>query len=282
MDINWYPGHMAKTRRSLEKQISQVDLIIELCDARLPLSSRNPDLDRMIRGRNRILIMTKADLADPAVSAGWLCHFRKKGLRVSLVQSNTIKSKDALKEIENATRSLVEAAALRGVRKTVRAMVVGVPNVGKSTYINRLRNAHIAQTGDRPGVTRSNQWIRVSPYLELLDTPGLLWPRLDDPQAARKLSYLGTIRDEILNLEDLALYLLNDLAELIPDRVAERFHISDMSVRGVELMDSVCIGRGFLRRGNEPDYERCAKVVLDEFRAGKLGRITLEKPEGEK
>ena len=156
MDINWYPGHMAKTRRSLEKQISQVDLIIELCDARLPLSSRNPDLDRMIRGRNRILIMTKADLADPAGSAGWLCHFRKEGLRVSLVQSNTIKSKDALKEIENATRSLVEAAALRGVRKTVRAMVVGVPNVKEHLYQQIEECAHCPDRGQTGGYPKQS------------------------------------------------------------------------------------------------------------------------------
>ncbi len=281
MEINWYPGHMAKTRRELERKISQVDLIIELCDARLPRSSRNPDLDRMIRDRNRILILTKADLADSSENRRWLTFFRNAGLRTSLIQANSMKAKDALQDIAEATREQVESAALRGVRKTIRAMVVGVPNVGKSTYINRLRNAHIAQTGDKPGVTRSSQWIRISSYLELMDTPGMLWPRLDDPVAARRLSYLGTIRDDILNLEELAMYLLNDLVETIPERVMERFHICDISLRGAELMESVCRGRGFLRRGNEPDYERCAKVVLDEFRGGKLGRITLEKPEGD-
>ena len=281
MEINWYPGHMAKTRRELEKKISQVDLIIELCDARLPRSSRNPDLDRMIRDRNRILILTKADLADSSENRRWLTFFRNSGLRTGLIQASSMKAKDALQDITEATREQIESAALRGVRKTIRAMVVGVPNVGKSTYINRLRNAHIAQTGDKPGVTRSSQWIRISPYLELMDTPGMLWPRLDDPVAARRLSYLGTIRDDVLNLEELAMYLLNDLAETIPERVMERFHICDITLRGAELMESVCRGRGFLRKGNEPDYERCAKVVLDEFRGGKLGRITLERPEGD-
>ncbi|MCR4876187.1 MAG: ribosome biogenesis GTPase YlqF [Clostridiales bacterium] len=279
MDINWYPGHMAQTRRLLNDQIRKVDLVIELCDARLPFSSRNPDLDRMIGNRNRILLMNKADLADPNLSSRWLRFFRGKGMEAGLVQAKNLKAKEAMTAIERATREAVEKAAAKGVRKTVRAMVVGVPNVGKSTYINRLRGGNIARTGDRPGVTRTNQWIRITPYLELLDTPGMLWPRLDDQQAARRLSYLGTIRDEILNLEDLALGLLNDLADTVPERVAERFHVKDPDLRGVELMDAVCRGRGFLLKGNEMDYDRCASVVLDEFRGGKLGRITLEAPE---
>ena len=282
MDINWYPGHMAQTRRLLNDQIRKVDLVIELCDARLPHSSRNPDLDRMIGGKNRILLLNKADLADPNVSARWLRHFREKGLDTALVQARNLKGKEALKAIELATRQAVERAAARGVKKTVRAMVVGVPNVGKSTYINRLRGGNIARTGDRPGVTRSNQWVRITPYLEVLDTPGLLWPRLDDQVAARRLSYLGTIRDEILDLQELALHLLNDLADTAPDRVSDRFHVPDPSLRGVELMDAVCRGRGFLLKGSDPDYDRCASVVLDEFRGGKLGRMTLETPEGEK
>ncbi|MBQ9211871.1 MAG: ribosome biogenesis GTPase YlqF [Clostridia bacterium] len=279
MEINWYPGHMAKTRRLLQDQISKVDLIIELCDARLPFSSRNPDLDRMIRGKNRILLLNKADLADPGVSSQWLAEFRKQGIDASLVQAKNLRAKEALAAIQRATQAAVDRAASRGVRKTVRAMVVGVPNVGKSTYINRLHGGSIAKTGDRPGVTRSNQWIKITPYLELLDTPGLLWPRLNDQQAARRLSYLGTIKDDVLNLDDLTLALLNDLAEIAPQSLADRFHVTDSSLRGVELMDAVCRGRGFLLRGNELDYDRCCSVVLDEFRGGKLGRISLEAPQ---
>lgn len=279
MEINWYPGHMAKTRRLLSDQIGKADLIIELCDARLPYSSRNPDLDRMIQGKKRILLLNKADLADPELSRRWLHYFRGKGLNTALIQATGLKAKDALTAIEKATREIVEKAASRGIRKTVRAMVVGVPNVGKSTYINRLHGGNIAKTGDRPGVTRNTQWIRITPYLELMDTPGLLWPRLDDQLAARRLSYLGTIKDDVLNLDSLAISLLEDLADIVPQKMSERFHIEDTSLRGIELLDAVCRGRGFLMKGNEMDYDRCCSVVLDEFRGGKLGRITLEAPE---
>ena len=279
MEINWYPGHMAKTRRLLSDQIGKADLIIELCDARLPYSSRNPDLDRMIQGKKRILLLNKADLADPELSRRWLHYFRGKGLNTALIQATGLKAKDALTAIEKATSEIVEKAASRGIRKTVRAMVVGVPNVGKSTYINRLHGGNIAKTGDRPGVTRNTQWIRITPYLELMDTPGLLWPRLDDQLAARRLSYLGTIKDDVLNLDSLAMSLLEDLADIVPQKMSERFHIEDTSLRGIELLDAVCRGRGFLLKGNEMDYDRCCSVVLDEFRGGKLGRITLEAPE---
>jgi ribosome biogenesis GTPase A len=279
MEINWYPGHMAKTRRLLSDQIGKADLIIELCDARLPYSSRNPDLDRMIQGKKRILLLNKADLADPELSRRWLHYFRGKGLNTALIQATGLKAKDALTAIEKATREIVEKAASRGIRKTVRAMVVGVPNVGKSTYINRLHGGNITKTGDRPGVTRNTQWIRITPYLELMDTPGLLWPRLDDQVAARRLSYLGTIKDDVLNLDSLAMSLLEDLTDIVPQKMSERFHIEDTSLRGIELLDAVCRGRGFLMKGNEMDYDRCCSVVLDEFRGGKLGRITLEAPE---
>ena len=278
MEINWYPGHMAKTRRLLGEQISKVDLVIEICDARLPHSSRNPDLDRMIRGKKRILILNKADLADPELTRLWIREFRAQGIDASPVTAKNMKAKEARAAIERNTREAVERAATRGVRKTVRAMVAGVPNVGKSTYINRVHGGSIAQTGDRPGVTRSNQWIKITPWLEILDTPGLLWPRLDDQVAARRLSYLGTIKDDVLNLDDLAMSLLNDLAENALESMMTRFHVTDGSLRGIELMDAVCRGRGFLLKGGEPDYDRCCSVVLDEFRGGKLGRITLEAP----
>ena len=278
-NINWYPGHMAKTRRQLAEQISRVDLVIEICDARLPFSSRNPDLDRMIAGKKRILMLNKSDLAAADQNQRWIEFFREKGTEAYLINAKNLNAKEAGAVIEKASRAAVERAAERGIRKTVRAMVVGVPNVGKSTYINRLRGSSIAKTGDRPGVTKSIQWIRINPYLEMMDSPGLLWPRLDDQKAARRLCYLGTIRDEIIPLDELTLSLLNDLAEKVPDRLAERYHITDLSLRGVELMDEVCRGRGFLLKGGDYDYDRCCSVVLDEFRAGKLGRITLESPE---
>lgn len=282
MEINWYPGHMAKTRRQLAEQIKRTDLVIELCDARLPFSSRNPDLDKMVGEKKRILLLNKSDLADPVVNARWIQYFRQQGIHTELIQAKKIKAKDAIQTIENEVKESVMRAAARGVRKTVRAMVVGVPNVGKSTYINQLRGANIAQTGDRPGITKNSQWIHVTPYLELMDTPGLLWPRLDNQIAAKRLSYLGTIRDEVLDIESLAISLLEDLVETIPEKTKERFHIKDLSLRGIELLDEVCRGRGFLMRGNEYDYERCCSVILDEFRGGKLGRLSLEAPEEEK
>ncbi len=276
--INWYPGHMAKTRRLLSEQLKSVDLVIELCDARLPFSSRNPDLDRMLNGKKRILMLNKADLADPQVTDRWLACFRREGLEAAGCSASRLKASEAIGRIENATREAVERAALRGIRKTVRVMVAGVPNVGKSTFINRIHGKSIAATGDRPGVTKSNQWIKITPWLELLDTPGMLWPRLDDQHAARRLCYIGTVKDDVVDLEELALHLLDDLADVSPESLAERFHVSDPSLRGVELMDEVCRGRGFLLKGAEPDYDRCSRVVLDEFRAGRTGRISLEAP----
>lgn len=276
--INWYPGHMARTKRLLSDQLKNVDLAIELCDARLPFSSRNPELDKMLEGKKRLLIVNKADLADPAINRRWLDYYQCRGETVRLCTAPREKKADMVGMIEEAVRDLVERAAARGLRKTVRVMIVGVPNVGKSTFINRLHGGNIAVTGDRPGVTRSNQWVKISPYLELLDTPGLLWPRLDDQLAALRLCYIGTVKDDILDLQELALHLLEDLIEARPETVMERFHLQDGSLRGVELMDAVCRGRGFLQKGGIADYDRCANVVLDEFRGGKLGRISLEAP----
>ena len=277
MEINWYPGHMARAKRLLADQLSRVDVVIELCDARLPLSSRNPDLKRMTEKKERVLLLGKSDLADPALTAEWQSLFRRQGLSCMALDMNR-QAKAALALVEKAARDTVERSAQRGIRKTVRAMVVGVPNVGKSTLINRLHGGSIAKVGDMPGVTRANQWVKVSPYLELLDTPGLLWPRLDDPLAARRLAYIAAIRDEVVDTAQLAIQLLTDLIESAPDAVQERFRIRDLSLRGPELLNAVCQGRGFLMKGGVYDTERACKVVLDEFRGGKLGRITLEAP----
>ncbi len=278
MEINWYPGHMARAKRLLAEQLGRVDVVVELCDARLPYSSRNPDLDRLIRGKKRILLMNKADLADPGATSAWLNAFRREGIDASPFSAVSGRAKDALQAIDRAARATVERAALKGVRKTVRAMVVGVPNVGKSTFVNRLHGGSIAKTGDRPGVTRANQWVRITPYLELMDTPGLLWPRLDDQVAARRLCYIGTVKDDVVDLPMLAIHLLEDMLAVQPDAVCARFHLSDASLRGEVLLEAVCHGRGFLMRGGACDYDRCCAVVLDEFRAGKLGRLTLEMP----
>ena len=276
MDINWYPGHMAKAKRQLSQQLGRVDAVIELCDARLPHASRNPDLDRLAAGKARVLILNKADLADAAETQAWLNAFHAQGLQAMAYVSTAGKTKQAFDLIARVSREAVERAAQRGVHKTVRAMVVGVPNVGKSTFINRLHGGAIAKTGDRPGVTKANQWVRIGPYLELLDTPGLLWPRLDDARAARRLAYIGTIRDQVLDQQQLAIHLLEDMLAVRPQAVAERFKLRETDSRGPELLEAVCRGRGFLLKGGVADTDRGCAVVLDEFRAGKLGRLTLE------
>ncbi len=281
MEINWYPGHMARAKRLLSDQLSRVDVVIELCDARLPRSSRNPDLIRLTQKKERILLLGKSDLANPDLTAQWLRVFRREGAVCQALDMNR-QAKAARALIDQAARETVERAAQRGIRKTVRAMIVGVPNVGKSTLINRLHGGAVAKVGDMPGVTRANQWVKVSPYLELLDTPGLLWPRLDDPLAARRLAYIAAIKDDVVDTAKLSIQLLEDLIAAAPQAVQERFKIKDLSLRGPELLDAVCQGRGFLMKGGVYDTERACKVVLDEFRGGKLGRITLEAPQEEK
>lgn len=279
MEINWYPGHMAKAKRLLADQIARTDLIIELCDARLPFSSRNPDLEKMIGNRNHILFLNKADLADPNMTEQWLKVFRAQGIPAWAITANNNRAKESIRRINEATAETVKKYAERGVRKGMKVMVIGVPNVGKSTYINHLHGSGITQTGDRPGVTKANQWVKIGPYLDLMDSPGLLWPRLDNQIAARRLCYIGSVKDDVVDLAMLTIHLLQDLIAVKPESVAERFHLTDTTVRGAELLDAVCRGRGFLLKGGVPDYDRCCSVVLDEFRAGKLGRITLEAPE---
>ena len=278
--INWYPGHMARTRRLLQDQLKRVDLVIEVCDARLPFSSRNPELLRLTAGKRRILLLNKADLADPEQTRNWVRFFQAQGETAFPVHALALKSKDLLGTIDRSVRDIVEKAEEKGIRKTVRVMVIGVPNVGKSTIINRLRGTTIARTGDRPGVTKSNQWIHVTPYLDLMDTPGMLWPRLDDQLAARRLCYIGSVKDDVVDVYGLTISLLEDLKTSCPDTLSARFHVDDLSAENVELLDAVCRGRGWLLKGGRYDYDRCCSVVLDEFRSGKLGKITLESPAG--
>ena len=254
---------------------------MEVCDARLPCSSRNPELKALAAGKKHLLFMNKSDLADPAASSAWLSYFRNEGIEAHLMNASRLKGKETVSLIDKATKELVEKSLSKGVRKTVRAMIIGIPNVGKSTLINHLYGRNISQIGDRPGVTRSNQWVRVSPYLELLDTPGLLWPRLEDQTAAKRLCYIGSVKDDVIDIYELTIQLLQDLCRIVPEKVRDRFHIDDTGLTGVELLDAVCRGRGWLLKGNQPDYDRCCSVVLDEYRGGKLGRITLELPGNE-
>lgn len=272
---------MAKTRRLLQDQLKRVDLVIEVCDARLPFSSRNPELLRMTAGKRRILLLNKADLADPEATRRWVRFFQARGETAYPVHAISLKSKELLGTVDRSVRDVVETAEEKGIRKTIRVMVIGVPNVGKSTLINRLRGTSIAKTGDRPGVTKSNQWIHVTPYLDLMDTPGMLWPRLDDQLAARRLCYIGSVKDDVVDIYALAISLLEDLKASCPETLSVRFHVEDLNVENVELLDAVCRGRGWLLRGGRFDYDRCCNVVLDEFRSGKLGKITLELPDAQ-
>lgn len=278
MEIQWYPGHMAKAKRLLSLQLSKADIAVELCDARIPLSSRNPDLDRMLAGKSRILLLCKADLADADATSRWLRFFEAEGIRAMAYDATPQKTKRVRELMDAAAEAFYERAERRGIKKTLRAMVVGVPNVGKSTLINRITGSAAMEVADRPGVTRANRWVKVNPYLEMLDTPGMLWPKLTDKKAAMRLAYIGTIRDAVYDQLELSIRLLSELLEDRKETTVERFKIKNPDAKGIELLDEVCRGRGFLLKGGVPHYDRASAVILDEFRAGKLGRITLEQP----
>ena len=277
-EINWYPGHMAKAKRLLGGQLKQVDAVIELCDARAPLSTRNPDLEAMSQGKAHILVLNKADLASDRETKLWLNYFKSRGQTAVALNSTGGGTREILAKIELAVKPGVDRMKARGVMKTVRLMVVGIPNVGKSTFINRLRGSAVAKTADRPGVTRSNTWVKVGQYMELLDTPGMLWPRLSDQRGARILAYLGSISDQIMDSEKLAGNLLHLLLTIDPAAASARFKLPQgaAELSAEDLLHAACVGRGWLMSGGRPDVTRGAAVVLDEFRAGKAGRITLE------
>ena len=267
---------MAKAKRLLAAQLGKVDLVIELCDARLPLASRNPALNEMIRHKRRVLLLCKSDLANDVQTKLWLQYFKLEGAECMAYDKSQQKTKQAKALIEKAAKDVIERGERRGMVKTLRAMVVGVPNVGKSTFINRLYGGAVTQTGDRPGVTKSNQWVKVSPYLEVLDTPGMLWPKLNDATAATRLAYIGTIKDAVYDQEALCVELLRELLRVMPAQTAERYKIKNPQAEGYELLSEVCRGRGFLMRGGEYDIDRACAVILDEFREGKVGKLTLE------
>ena len=276
-EINWFPGHMAKTRRLLETQIKAVDAVIELCDARAPYATRNPDLIRMIGNKTHILIMNKSDLADDAVTKSWLKYYEQKGVAAMAFQSTGSKVKSVFDMIEKASAAKVERMKQRGANKTVRIMVVGIPNVGKSTFINKLHGQSIAKASDRPGVTRSNQWVKINPYLELLDTPGMLWPKLEDQATAKRLAFLGSIKDDIMNTEELATELLKELLVIKPEAVISRYKLTNLEDEETSLLEKCCKGRGWLLSGGRYDTERAAALILDEFRACKMGKLSLER-----
>ncbi len=277
-DIQWYPGHMTKTRREIEAQLKFVDLVAEVLDARLPFSSRNPDIDSIAAGKPRLILLNKSDLADRKITVAWAEKFRAQGLGVVVTDC---KSGYGIEKIKPAAFSLLaekrERDQARGMTKSVRMMVCGIPNVGKSALINRLAGAKKTRVEDRPGVTRARQWITVDNEFELMDTAGVLWPKFEDKDAAVRLALTGAIKDAVLDTTELALKMLEYLAQTAPESLKTRYDI-DLDGTPLELFDRVCKKRGMLMRGGEPDYERCAAMLLDELRAGKLGPVSFEKP----
>ena len=278
-NINWYPGHMAKTRRMIETELKTVDAVCEIVDARIPLASRNPDIDAIVGNVPRMVILNRADQADPDATARWRAWFEARGIKAVSADS---KSGAGTRGFEPAARALLaeklEKYEKRGQKRAMRLMIVGVPNVGKSSFINRLSGRKSAKAEDRPGVTRSKQWINVSPSVQLLDTPGILWPKFEDEKTGLYLAFTGAVRDEILDLETLAFRFVQTLAVCAPTALKTRYGIEPTGDAWEDLQ-ACAKARGFLLRGGEYDTERMAKILLDEYRAGKLGRITLELPE---
>ena len=281
MNIQWYPGHMTKTRRMMEENQKLIDIVVELLDARIPLSSRNPAIDEIFPSKPRLVILNKADIADPKVTAQWENYFAQKGIGVRSISSVSGKS---LNDVFDACKDILKDKIARDrerglVNRPVKMMVVGIPNVGKSSFINKLSCKKSAVTGDRPGVTRGKQWIRLSNSFELLDTPGILWPKFEDERVGEKLAFTGAIKDEIMDLEDIASRLLSYLKALYPNSLTDRYKMTDFEdLQGYELLELLGRKRGFVVSGGEIDTERAAKILLDEFSGAKLGRISLERP----
>lgn len=280
MNVQWYPGHMTRAKRQMQEDIKLVDLVIELVDARVPASSRNPDIDELGRNKYRLILMNKADLADSRMTELWGVFFREKGYFVRTMDARSNSGMKAVSDIiMEACREKLERDRKRGIKnRPVRAMVVGIPNVGKSTFINSYAGKSCAKTGNKPGVTRGNQWIRPDKHVELLDTPGILWPKFEDQEVGLRLALVGSIKDEILNTDELAVKLIGFLTAEYPGLLRERYEVGE-DEESAEILMQIAKNRKCMTKGGEPDYSRAAALLIDEFRSGKLGRITLERPE---
>ena len=279
MHFQWYPGHMTKAKRMMQENIKLIDLIIELVDARVPLSSRNPDIDELGKNKARLIILNKSDLAEERWNEAWTEYFKKKGFHVVKVNSRKgggVKSVQSV--IQEACKAKIERDRKRGIlNRPVRAMVVGIPNVGKSTFINSYAGKACAKTGNKPGVTKGKQWIRLSKSVELLDTPGILWPKFEDQKVGLRLALIGSIRDEILNTDELAVELIRFLKTQYPGILTERYEVEETQ-KETELLCGIAENRKCITKGGELDYSKAAALLIDEFRSGKLGKVTLEWP----
>lgn len=280
MAINWFPGHMKKTQREIKDNLKLVDAVIEIRDARIPRSSANPDIEKLVGNKPRLILLNKSDLTESRVTKEWMKYLTKGN--VSAIEVNCLKG-SGLQKIKPALNELLKEKHDRlknkGLKKIVtRVMVVGIPNVGKSTFINKMARNNIAKTGDRPGVTKNKQWIKTSMDIELLDTPGVLWPKFQDDETALNLAFTGAIKDEIMDIEELAYKLVERLQEFYPEKLMERYKIDTVFENPLETLDAIAIKRGAIMKGREIDYNRIAVILLDEFRCGKIGNISLERP----
>lgn len=280
-NVQWFPGHMAKTRRLIKESLNLVDGVVELLDARVPYSSQNPELDGIIKNKPRIILLNKCDVANPAATAMWIKYFESKGAYAIPVDCKRGKGLNKFDEtVKKALANVIAKNEEKGMTgKPLRLMVVGIPNTGKSSFINRMGKNAKAKVADKAGVTKQNQWFVVGNGIELLDTPGVLWPKFDDPEVGDKLAFIGSVKDEVTDKETIACRLLESLAKTNPSTIEERYKISGVEgLQGWEILEMIGRKRGFLIKGGEIDYERAAVIVADEFRGGKLGRITLELP----
>lgn len=277
MNVQWYPGHMTKAKRQMQEDLKLIDLIIELVDARVPMSSRNPDIDKLGQNKSRLILLNKADLADERQNEAWKEFFQTKGFHVVKVDSRNGSGMKAIQNvIQEACREKIERDRRRGIKnRPIRAMVAGIPNVGKSTFINTFAGKACAKTGNRPGVTKGKQWIRLNKNVELLDTPGILWPKFEDQEVGIRLAYVGSIKDDILNMEELALSLIGYLKEHYPGVLQKRYE-TDETGELLEILQGIARARGCLKKGEELDYAKASGLFFDDFRGGKLGHITLE------
>lgn len=277
MNFQWYPGHMTKAKRQMQEDMKLIDLVIELVDARIPLSSRNPDIDDLGKNKYRLILMNKSDLADRKQTEAWSSYFRSRGFFVVCLDA---RSKNGMKNVTDvimeACKEKMERDRKRGIKnRPVRAMVVGIPNVGTSTFINSYAGKACAKTGNKPGVTKGKQWIRLNKNVELLDTPGILWPKFEDQMVGLRLALIGSIKDEILNTDELAIELIHILTGMYPGVLKDRYGV-DEEQKDTDILCEIAEKRNCLSKGNELDYSKAATLLIDEFRSGKLGKITLE------
>jgi ribosome biogenesis GTPase A len=286
MNVQWYPGHMAKAKRMMQENIKLIDVVIELVDARIPLSSKNPDIDSLAGNKSRVLLLNKYDMADPKYNELWKSYFEEKGYHAALINSRNGQGVKQIKDIVyKACAAKIERDRKRGIiNRPVRAMVVGIPNVGKSTFINSFVGKASTRTGDKPGVTKGKQWIRLSNKIELLDTPGILWPKFEDPAAGVRLAFIGSINDDIIQMTELSLELILFLNKHYPNAIKDRYGIEVPDIMkelkdGVSTLEDIAIKRACVMKGGEPDLERAAGLLLDDFRSVRLGNITLEFPQ---